>query len=109
MSTNLSKWTQAVHDHCRINKCGLTPPETIRLFGNPPSISSASALLNSAMSSGWFRREEWQEEGRSAKVYKSRYFALDKQPVAARPAKVRQSYFDGITRCRSVFELGETL
>ena len=108
MSSVLSKWTQAVYDHCRLNQCGVTPKEAIAMFGNPPSRSSSASILCSAMANGWFRREEWLEEGATAMVYRSRYWAIDKQPAAVRPVNRTKSYFDGITRCRSVFELGET-
>jgi hypothetical protein len=109
----LSKWATAVHTHCLKTGTGITPPEAIKQFGNPPSTSSAGSILNSALLGGWFRREEWQEIGAGgALVKRTRYFALDK---AAQPVKktggngaLIKSYFTGMKRCRSVFELGET-
>lgn len=108
----LSKWATAVHQHCLKTGAGITPPEAIKQFGNPPSTSSAGSILNSALSSGWFRREEWTETGAGGGLVKrTRYFALDKKAPAKTGGNgsVVRSYFTGMKRCRSVFELGETL
>lgn len=105
----LSKWTKAVHRHCLSTQTGITPAEAIVLFGVPPTSGSASAILNSALRHRWFRREEWHEQGATGLVRRSRYFAVDKAVQPARLPDNRQSYFAGLKRCRSIFELGSVL
>lgn len=105
----LSKWITAVHAHCLKTGAGITPAEAEQIFGVPPG-QSGSALLNNALRDGWFRREEWKEEGRCGAVRRSRYFALDKEATeTSRKGPAPASYFHGVKRVRSVFELGSTL
>ena len=105
----MSKWAQAVHTHCLSSGTGITPLEAIAQFGNPTSSSPAHRILANAERSGYFRCEEWQEETGSGLVRKFRYWALESEHLP-RPTKVPvHSYFDGLKRVRSVFELGASL
>lgn len=100
MATRPSVWTMKVHSHCLRNGVGMKPFEAVQNFGPPPTSSTAAAILCSAQRSGWFRREA------------GRYYALDKanQPQLHNKLEPRvSSYFYGIKRVRSIFELAETL
>lgn len=102
----LSKWNIDVHTHCLATGQPITPMQAIERFGNPASRSSAASLLANAALAGYFRREEWLEEGSSKQVNRFRYVALEREVVAADP---RSSYFTGLRRVRSVFDLGASL
>ena len=97
----LGTWTAAVHAHCLATRQPITPQQAQALFG-PPLRSRSSGLLNSAFLGGYFEREEWIEEGRSKQVGRFQYRAVSK---ALERQDNRHSYFDGMKRVRSVFEL----
>lgn len=92
-----SNWTNAVHKHCLAAGIGITPAEAEAQFGTPPSNNGVDSILAAAARSGWFRREA------------SRYYAVDRSPPPAKRPDNRSSYFTGMVRCRSIFELGEML
>ena len=66
--------------------------------------TSAAALLNVAAANGYFRRESLKGPGAARLVS---YWPLAKALPADRDA--RTSYFTGLKRVRSVFELGASL
>lgn len=98
----LGRWSMQVHEHCMRTGRPITPQEAIALFGDPPSRSSASATLYSAAEAGWFLRIP---PARPDEVVK--YRAVEKVEKHA-AADERASWFDGLKRVRSVFELGGT-
>lgn len=108
-----NNWTLKVHTYLLQTGKGMSPAQIADHFGPPTCASSPSSVLNSAMRNGWFRREEWQEMGAGGLlVRKSRYFALDRTveaPAAHVPRRPTTSYFTGLKRVRSIFELAETL
>lgn len=105
---NLTRWCAAVHAECLASGRGMTAHEAITQFGNPSSARSAGTTLNCAVAEGWFRKVEEAEAVGPDRIKRQRYFALDKVPVArGRPVVERTSFFDGMRRVRSVFELGE--
>lgn len=105
----LSNWMARIHDDCLRSQRGITPGQAVAQYGTPPTASSVGSLFNAALRDGWFRRQEWREQGAVNEVRRSRYFAVDKAGQPARLPDNRTSYFTGITRCRSIFELGDTL
>ena len=105
MNTNLNPWSAKVHDYCVSTGNSVTTVEAAAMFGKPNS-GTVSNLLNSAALAGYFRREEFQEEGERAFVTRVRYFAIDKPQASARKSA---SWFAGMTRVRSVFDLGKDI
>lgn len=105
---SLSKWMKTVHEHCLRTGVGITPSQAIQAFGPPPTSATAGAIFNSALRDGWFRREEWQEQGVTALVWRSLYYAVDKEANPPRRVDTRTRWFQGLQRVRSVFELGNT-
>jgi hypothetical protein len=103
MRTNLNPWSSKVHDYCISTNSSVSTAEAAAMFGRPTS-GTASNLLNSAASAGYFRREEFQEESSEGVVTRVRYRAVDKPQTSARRPS---SWFDGLQRVRSVFELGQ--
>jgi hypothetical protein len=96
---NLGTWTSAVHAWSLDNEKTITADDARRMFGNPPCASSAARMLRASASRGWFERSEIDGE--------SVYMAI--RPVEGRkPPGVSRSYFDGLKRVRSVFELGDS-
>lgn len=90
-----SKWTMQVHAHCLRLKCGVSPAEAAALFGPPPGSSQVSEILGSARRNGWFRREA------------GRYYAINRTAADTRTrVDPRVSFFSGIKRVNSVWQLG---
>lgn len=85
----MNLWTKSVHDYCIETGRGVTPPEAVERFGTPPGMVTAAELLNAGMRRGFFSRED------------RRYFAVERKSTSN-----KGSYFAGIKRVRSVFELG---
>lgn len=99
------KWVLQVHAY------GIESGEDIRVelavlrFGSPPSCISPRDLLEHAVVDGMFRRRQVLVDGRR----EIRYVAVQSDPRPT-PAPIHAaSYFDGMRRVRSVFELGATL
>lgn len=105
----MNMWSTKVHDYSLRTNRGLSPQEAIALFGTPVGEVSASKILNDCMQDGWFRRETWDEEGALKVVRRSRYWAIQKQPRPPRAPDASNSWFEGLKRVRSVFELGDSL
>lgn len=98
----LGKWTSEVHAWSLVNGKPVTVADSVAMFGQPSGVSSAARLLRAAHAGGWFTREE--RDGVAA------YMAVRKVEKDL-PERKRsgESYFDGIKRVRSVFELGDSL
>lgn len=100
----LGKWTASVHAFALAHGKPISASEAIERFGNPTGASSAARLLRGAWERGWFMRCE--VDGVNL------YTAVDvvkRQPTQERQRKAGDSFFDGIKRVRSVFELGDSL
>jgi hypothetical protein len=100
----LGKWTAAVHAFALAYGKPITASEAIERFGNPSGVSSAVRLLRGAWDRGWFMRCE--VDGVAL------YTAVEvvKRPQSSkRTREANVSYFDGIKRVRSIFELGDSL
>lgn len=105
MNKTLNPWSAKVHDYALSTGKSITTPEAQTMFGNAPG-GSASNMLNSAAAAGYFRREEYQEEGERNLVTRVRYHAIDR-PIG--PPKRPSSYFHGLLRVRSIFDLGQLM
>lgn len=94
---DVARWARRVHEHLVDSGGPITPDEAVALFGNPPTRSSAATTLYAAMRKGWFTRDT-----------EMRYRAVKPGKPAPRrvDADLGQSYFTGLQRVRSVFELG---
>lgn len=104
MPRPISLWAERVHQHYLGKDVGISAAQAVKEFGEPNGITSAAALLNTAAANGYFRRESLKGPGAARLV---RYWPLDKALPADRQA--RTSYFTGLKRVRSVFELGASL
>lgn len=91
---SLSKWAGPVHAHYFALGRPFTVDDVIGKFGNPPG-TSASRSLNYAARRGWFTVVELS----TGRIYRA-VEQMRKTPPEA-------SYFEGIKRVRSVFELGD--
>lgn len=105
---NMALWTTAVHDHCMASGASITPAEAEVLFGKPCGNQPASKMLGSAAANGYFRRETSLVEGRMGQKTEVRYVAIVKERAKPEGRQAR-SYFYGMKRVRSVFELGGSL
>ncbi|MDR7331746.1 hypothetical protein [Roseateles asaccharophilus] len=108
----LNDWTRAVHAHCRSltaqagRPVGVTVEEALAACGAPPALQGCpSRILQRAAVRGWFTGEREIAEGRwrGCKVRVRYYAAAALPPAAPRPEPA--SYFDGLVRASSVFEL----
>lgn len=110
MPTKLSPWSAKVHAHCLQTGQGINGSMAASMFGLP-NTGTTSGMLHSAMMSGYFRREVWQEELPSGRLgRRSLYYALDKAAeTAQRAVAPRGSYFAGVKRVSSVFDLAASL
>lgn len=100
----LGKWTAAVHAFALAYGKPITASEAIERFGNPSGVSSAARLLRGAWDRGWFMRCEVDGVALYTAVA-----AVKRTPPPKRSRCVDDSFFDGIKRVRSVFELGDSL
>ena len=89
-----SAWVSDVHDHYLPLGGPFTAAEAVTRFG-PPRSTTPEKALDKAAAEGWFMRIDVD----SARSYR----AIDGDARQAR----ENSYFDGIKRVRSVFELGD--
>lgn len=107
MGTNIGNWARMVHATYVGTTRSITASEAVEKFGVPGGSGSAQDQLDTAVERGWFRREmrAIQLDGRTRKV--AHYFAIDR--FAERGRKDSGSYFTGIKRCRSIFDLGKEL
>jgi len=105
-----SDWTTRVHEHLLKTRTGMTPAMVITMFGKPPGTSAAGKVLSAASQHGWFRREQREAEGDTVRVTTPIYFAVDRaNATPTRRGPEPESYFYGVKRVRSVFELWSTL
>lgn len=117
----LNDWTRQVHLHCARQTAelghdvGLTVAEAEALFGPPPPESNtARRLLEHAATKGFFRSEkERHRDGKRGRWFRARYYAVGPEPeplLALKPAeRTSNSYFDGVTRATSIFDLASRL
>lgn len=108
MSHNLGAWTSKVHRHYIESGESFTIEAAVTRFGDPQSHVQAQSLLDGAAASGWFSRST-QVYG-NERVTRYRAIARERHEHAGRPTKREAaSYFDGLTRVNSIFELGDNL
>lgn len=106
----LNKWVAAVHAHALASGKGISAEDATRYFGVPVANVAGAAMLASAAVNGWFRYEQWTETGPSGRsVRRGHYVAIAKVEQPAHKPDNRTSYFTGVKRVRSVFELGASL
>lgn len=108
--SGMNKWTSAVHEYSLRTKLGVTPSDALSLFGPPPTTLSIAAILAAATRDGWFRRAELEDadDGLSRRRMRTHFVAVDKANQPSVKVDNRTSWFQGITRVRSVFELGDS-
>lgn len=100
-ATRLNAWPAKVHAASIASGQGFTCGEAVARFGEPPAGSApATKQLQHARARGWFVA---RPTGVAAQV---RYYAVP-APEAPRRVETSPSYFDGLRRVRSVFELGQ--
>lgn len=106
----LNKWVAAVHQHALASGKGINAEDATRYFGVPVANVTGAAMLASAAVNGWFHYKRWTEIGTNGRpVKRGHYVAIDKVEQPSRLPDNRTSYFTGVKRVRSVFELGATL
>lgn len=103
----LSKYMAAVHAHCLASGRAMTSDDVLSLFGLPPTTATVPSLMASAAENGWFRKEKVEVEGLRHRVVEIRYHAVSRAAEQAKPPDTRKSWFTGIKRVNSVFQLGE--
>lgn len=108
MTKPFSPWTIQVHDHYLRTGETFTTRQAVAKFGKPKANCSAGQMLHGAARSGYFSIRRTSENTRPDIL---QFTAIDRdQHVTQRQGKVqRQSYFHGLVRCRSIFELGSAL
>lgn len=108
MSARPSRWALAVHAHSLATGLGITPDQAVAAFGMPPTLSSAAEILQAARRDGWFRLEQRPEPGSFGRIRQQSFIAIKRvdSPSTTRPDN-RPSYFTGVTRVNSVFQLGD--
>lgn len=109
MSARPSRWVMAVHAHSLATGLGITPDQAVAAFGMPPTLISAGELLQAARRDGWFRLEQQPEPGAFGRIKQQSFVAIKRVdlPAPIRP-DTRSSYFTGISRVNSVFQLGDS-
>lgn len=107
MGTNIGTWARTIHSAYVGTGRRFTAAEVVQLYGKPSGTGGAEAQLDTAVTRGWFRRElrAVEIDGRMRQV--AHYQAIDR--FAERGRKDSGSYFTGIKRCRSIFDLGKVL
>ena len=88
------------------NRC-FTAAQAVELYGKPGGTGTAEDQLETAVERGWFRREMRAVEVHGRQRQVAHYLAIDR--FAERGRKDSGSYFTGIKRCRSIFDLGKVL
>lgn len=108
-------WAREVHDYLRTSEAkwgkpfGMTFEELAAQVGAPPFEDRMGRDLLARMADrGWLRgvREPAHTGRKGGSQVRVRYFAAADMPSEGPAASKRQSYFDGLVRASSVFELG---
>lgn len=119
MPRRLNAWAREVHIFCTQQTValgkpfGMTVTEAVDRFGQPPKGSNAPRrLLEHAATKGFFTSvKEQHVTGARGCWFRARYFAVGATPdpiPQPRPVKRRgQSYFDGVQRAVSIFDLAK--
>ena len=107
MGVNIGTWARMVHETYVGTTRYITAAEAVEKLGTPAGSGTAEQQLNTAVARGWFKREMRAVEigGRTRQV--AHYLAIDRW--AQRGRKDSGSYFSGLVRCRSIFDLGKVL
>ena len=107
MGTNIGTWARMVHATYVGTTRYITAAEAVEKFGTPAGSGSAEQQLETAVARGWFKREMRAVEvgGRTRQV--AHFCAIDR--FAERGRKDSGSYFTGLKRVRSIFDLGKVL
>lgn len=106
MSMNVAKWCNTAYDASLRSGRALTPEQAELEFGTPPSGVNVTELLEAMVRDGLMLRETWREENPfSLSRVRTQYRAIEKREIPL-PPRPRASYFDGLVRVSSVFELG---
>jgi len=100
--TSMTRWTADVHAFSLRHERALTEADCIRVIGPPASQTPICELLDSASLAGHFRRQCIVEDGRVT----IRYRAIVREPQSSPMPDNTRSWFHGMKRVRSVFELG---
>lgn len=107
MASGISTWARKVHAAAVGSSRCFSAAEAAVEFGVPPGSGSAETQLETAVARGWFRREIRTVEIGGCRRKVAYYGAIDR--FAERGRKDSGSYFTGIKRCRSIFDLGKVL
>jgi len=112
----LCPWVRQVHAYLRAGEekwgkpFGMTYEELREQLGLPPfSDDDARGVLKRVAGQGWIRgvREPAHTGRKGGSQVRVRYFAVADLPAASRSRVKRDSYFDGLVRASSVFELAQ--
>lgn len=107
MGVNVGNWARMVHETYVGKPTQFTADEAEHRLGKPSGNRSAEQQLELATSKGWFKRHTRIESRGGRKVTVAVFVAVDR--FAERGRNDSGSYFTGIKRCRSIFELGNVL
>ena len=109
---NTCPWVLKVHAYCLRTGNSVTSRQAQDLFGRPPNKTAAGQLMHSAARIGYFHMG-WTQPAAGHGARDVRLFTAiprsRKSPTVTRltnSAQHQQSWFTGLKRCRSVFELG---
>lgn len=110
MSHYLGKWSAKVYEHYLETGESFTCAEAMSKFGDPTTTVSAPVLLESAVLAGYFSRAIQTYGGERVCRYRA-IASESRRDSRGRPPKntADSSYFDGLRRVRSIFELGDVL
>lgn len=96
----VSVWATRVHEHYLACGAVFTADYAVARFGHPQGRSTARRMLNYAAAQGLFQTCD----SPGGMVYRA------VEPVEQpKPVRAPESWFDGLKRVRSVFELGDSL
>lgn len=102
----MSRWCSEVHAHYLGLGTEFTAREAALLFGESFSSTGPQNGLDNAAADGHFTRRVTVEDGKRVYRYRAAIASAKDHQV---PTPSNKSWFTGLKRVRSVFELGEHL
>lgn len=107
MSHNLGKWSSMIHTHYLRSGESFTAAAAVGRFGEPTTTISGESLLDAATASGYFIKSEQSFGGERVRKYRAIPGAAAATRRSKDPKQEPESYFDGLKKVRSIFELGD--
>ncbi|RTL34287.1 MAG: hypothetical protein EKK53_26730 [Burkholderiales bacterium] len=106
----LNLWARSVHVHCKTHRVSITVEQAVVACGEPPGGRSARKLMERAKTKGFFKSKKVRcPDGSRGRWFVAVYTAVGPTPEPLQRKKKREtpSYFNGITRATSIFELAQ--